>query len=133
MKWLLNLLGSQAGPWIILGFLGVWTGSLAGMYLKGAGDGKAHCEARYERQQAQQMRDTLQLVLDNQESLIEGQRLEKIENQKFAETLENKIHNKETIVKEKLREIPIEVASDCTIDYNAVRVHNIIADPTADN
>ena len=130
MKWILSLLGSRLGPWIILGVLGAWSSSLAGMYLKGSGDGKAHCEARYERQQAQQMRDTLQLVLDNQESLIEGQRLEKIENQKFAETLENKIHNKETIVKEKLREIPIEVAADCTIDYNAIRVHNTIADPT---
>ncbi len=133
MKWLISLLGSQLGPWILLGLGGVWSGSLAYTYLQGRHDGKSVCEAHYKDEQALRLNKTVEVLRDHQETVIRLLEEEKIQNQKFAETLENKIHNKETIVKEKLREIPIEVAADCTIDYNAIRVHNTIADPTGDN
>jgi hypothetical protein len=133
MKWILSLLGSKLGPWLILGLGGVWTGSLGYTYLQGRHDGRSVCEAHYKDQQALRLYETLEVQQDHLELVIRLLEEEKVHNQELAQTLENKIHNKETIVKEKLREIPIEVAADCTIDYNAIRVHNTIADPTGDN
>lgn len=133
MKWLLSVLGSRLGPWIILGLGGVWSGSLGYTYLQGRHDGRSVCEAHYKAEQVEKLNKTLETVLEHQKQVTQFWEEQRSQNRDLAETLENKIHNKETIVKEKLREVPIEVASDCSINYNAVRVHNTIAAPTSNN
>ena len=122
-----NLLKGNILIWLVPLLFALWVSSLGLVYLKGEANGEAQCRAEQQLSLISGQENVIQELLALKESQETFYNNLRETNENLSNELKNKIENKETIIKEKLVEKPVKVVGDCSIDYDAVRLHNDLA------
>lgn len=100
-------------------------------YLQGRTDGKASCEARYEKDKS----EGFQAVIAELQTMDARDAQLRAEYEKQKQLIEQALARKETHtyeVVEKIIEKPVQVGADCRIDYTIVELLNDAATATGD-